>query len=673
MESVGDHHPFKSLLKPLDLGFTRIKNRVLMGSMHTGLEDQGDFHRLALFYRERALGGVGMIVTGGFAPDRAGWLTPFGVKLSSQKECAKHEVITQTVHDAGSKIALQILHAGRYGYHPFIVAPSRIKSPITPFTPWKMSARRIRITIQHYVRCAQLAKQAGYDGVEIMGSEGYLINEFIAPHTNHRTDEWGGSFENRIRFPVEIVRAVREAVGDDFIIIFRLSLIDLVNNGSVWEEVVMLAKAIETAGATLINSGIGWHEARIPTIATMVPEAAFTDLSKRIKPELSIPVITSNRINTPKLANQLIEDGTADMVSMARPLLADPYFVKKAAMNESKAINVCIACNQACLDRVFQKKIASCLVNPRACNETELVYAPVKQPKNLAVVGGGPAGLAFAAVAAERGHRVTLFEKSDVLGGQFNLSKRIPGKEIFQSTIDYFQYQLNKHRVDVQLNNAPNVNDLKKFDEVIVATGVKPRIPAMEGIDHPKVVIYTDAIMQRKPIGKRVAIIGAGGIGFDVAEFLTHDLNASREQFYAEWGIDLEVNERGGLVTPAHYTGGREIFLLQRKNETLGKRLGKTTGWIHRLSLRHKHVKMLSGVSYQLIDDDGLHIVVDGKPQMLAVDHVILCAGQLEANDLYEPLKNAGVTTHLIGGAFKALELDARFAMDQACRLAAVV
>lgn len=674
MELVVDNPPFKSLMEPLDLGFTQLKNRLLMGSMHTGLEeDKESLHRLAMFYRDRALGGVGLIVTGGFAPNRSGRLAPFSAKLTNKKEQRRHELISHAVHEAGGKIALQILHAGRYGYHPFIVAPSGLKSPISPFKPWVMTHARILKTIQHFARCARLAKNAGYDGVEIMGSEGYLINQFIVAHTNRRQDAWGGSFAKRMRFPVEVVRAVREAVGDDFIIIYRLSMLDLIAEGSSWEEIVSLAKAIEEAGATLINTGIGWHEARIPTIATMVPAAAFAEVTRRIKPELNIPVITSNRINTPEVANRLIEDGFADMVSMARPFLADAQFAEKAKIGESEAINVCIACNQACLDQVFQHKTASCLVNPRACNETELVYQTAHKPKKIAVVGAGPAGLAFAAVAAERGHLVTLFEKSDVLGGQFNLSKRIPGKEVFEHTIRYFQYQLDKYKVEICLQREPGIEELKGYDDVVLATGIKPRIPDIEGIDHPKVMIYMDAIMQRREVGQTVAIIGAGGIGFDVAEFLTHERNAPPEHFYAEWGIDLEVKHRGGLKTPEIKPSSRTVYLLQRKKEKLGKRLGKTTGWIHRLSLKHKQVQMISGVVYERIDNEGIHVRIDDKTELLKVDSVIICAGQIELNDLFEPLKKAGITTHLIGGAYKALELDARHAIDQACRLAAII
>lgn len=675
MELVVDNQPFKALFQPLDLSFTKLNNRCLMGSMHTGLEEDKDsLQRLAAFYHERAQGGAGLIVTGGFAPNRAGRLTPHAAKLTSSKEQHRHELVTHTVHEAGSKIALQILHAGRYGYHPFIVAPSRLQSPISPFKPWTMSVARIMKTLDHFARCARLAKEAGYDGVEIMGSEGYLINQFIVAHTNQRTDEWGGSFINRMRFPVEVVKRVREAVGEHFIIIYRLSMLDLIVEGSDWEEVVMLAQAIEQAGATLINTGIGWHEARIPTIASMVPAGAFSNVTKKIKPHLTIPVITSNRINTPALANALLEEGVADMVSMARPFLADAQWVNKAQQGQSKAINVCIACNQACLDQVFVNKPASCLVNPRAGREMELVYQQTHRAKRIAVVGAGPAGLAFAAVAAERGHQVTLFEKSAQLGGQFNLAKKIPGKQEYHYTIDYFRYQLDKFKVTIRLRTQPDVAMLEGFDEIVLATGVEPRIPVIAGIEHEKVVNYIDLIAGNKAAGHRVAVIGAGGIGFDVAQWLTQD-NACHDKasFFNEWGIDVTGEYRGGLKPKTHCQSAKTVYLLQRKNDKLGKRLGKTTGWIHRLSLKHHQVEMLAGVAYEWIDDDGLHITVNGEKRLLAVDTIVICAGQIESNSLYEPLKHAGLSVHLIGGAFKALELDARYAIDQACRLAALI
>jgi 2,4-dienoyl-CoA reductase (NADPH2) len=664
---------FSPLFQPLDLGFTQLKNRILMGSMHTGLEEDKSLDRLAQFYRERALGGVGLMVTGGFAPNRAGRLAPFSAKLTHSNEQHKHELVTQAVHEAGGKIALQILHAGRYGYHPFIVAPSGTKSPISPFKPWVMSQSRIKKTIQHFVRCARLAQRAGYDGVEIMGSEGYLINQFIVAHTNQRQDEWGGSYSNRIRFPIEIIRSIRQAIGPHFIIIYRLSMLDLIAKGSSWEEVVILAKAIEAAGATIINTGIGWHEARIPTIATMVPAGAFTLITQHLKSEITIPIITSNRINTPELACELIETGVADMVSMARPFLADPHFAEKARLGESKAINVCIACNQACLDRVFVNKTASCLVNPRACNETELVYETTSHPKSIAVVGSGPAGLAFASLAAERGHKVTLFEQNEVLGGQFNLAKRIPGKEEFQHTLTYFQYQLEKFKVTIHLNSRATVESLSGFDKIILATGIKPRTPDIKGIDNPKVVSYIDVITKKKEVGARVAIIGAGGIGFDVAEFLTTEPTVNANEFYDEWGIDIHGEHRGGLKQAKVAPSLRQVYLLQRKKEKPGQRLGKTTGWIHRLSLKHKHVKMLSGVDYEQIDDLGLHIRMDEKTEILAVDTIVICAGQTELNELFAPLKQLGKSVHLIGGAYKALELDARHAIDQAARLAALI
>jgi 2,4-dienoyl-CoA reductase (NADPH2) len=673
MELMVENTPYPALFEPLDLGFTTLKNRILMGSMHTGLEEEkGGLYRLAAFYRERVLGGVGLIVTGGIAPNRAGRLAPFSAKLTSRAEQHRHEYVTGQVHDAGGKIALQILHAGRYGYHPFIVAPSRLKSPISPFTPWGITRFGIRRTIRHFARCARLAKAAGYDGVEIMGSEGYLINQFIVRHTNQRTDEWGGSYENRIRFPLAVVRAVREAVGDDFIIIFRLSMLDLITEGSSFEEVVMLAKALEAAGTTILNTGIGWHEARIPTIATMVPAGAFAAVTQHVKPEVSIPVIVSNRINTPELANALLEAGVADMVSMARPFLADPKFAQKARSGERSAINVCIACNQACLDQVFANQTASCLVNPQACHETQLVYEATNQPQRIAVVGAGPAGMAFSAVAAERGHRVTLFEKDAHLGGQFNLAERIPGKEEYRYTIEYYHHQLEKYQVEIHLQTEATLTLLSNYDHVILATGVTPRIPDIEGIDNPLVMTYVEALLGIKTPGPRVAVIGAGGIGFDVAEWLTHT-HGAEGQFYDEWGIDVTGTHRGGIKRRKVLQVPREVYLLQRKHEKPGKYLGKTTGWIHRGSLKHRHVHMMTGVTYQKIDDKGLLVMMDGESRLLEVDSVIICAGQIEMQFLYDPLKQGGQSVHLIGGAYKALELDAKHAIHQACRLASIL
>ncbi|MFY7697413.1 MAG: FAD-dependent oxidoreductase [Legionella sp.] len=674
MELCIDNTPFNALFKPLDLGFITLKNRLIMGSMHTGLEeDKNGLQRLAAFYRERAQGGVGLIVTGGFSPNRAGRLYPTAAKLTTVKEQSQHELVTQTVHESGSMIALQILHAGRYGHHPFIVAPSRLKSPISSFTPWRMSKSRIIKTINHFVRCARFAKAAGYDGVEVMGSEGYLLNQFIVKHTNQRTDEWGGEYTNRIRFPVAIVRAIREAIGEQFIIIYRLSMLDLIEQGSSWEEVVLLAKAIEEAGATIINTGIGWHEARVPTIATMVPPAAFKDITKRLKPEVTVPLITSNRINTPALANAIIEDGAADLVVMARPFLADSHFAVKAQRGGGEAINVCIACNQACLDQVFVNKPVSCLVNPRAGRELELVYQVTNTPKRIAVVGGGPAGLAFAAVAAERGHHISLFEKKDRLGGQFNLAKTIPGKKDFQYVIDYYTYQLKKYQVAVHLGTEASLSLLQGFDEIVLATGVEPRIPDIEGIHHPSVMTYVDLLQKNKIAGKRVAVLGAGGIGFDVAQWLTHEPDQSQQSFFDEWGIDIQLTHRGGIKPPEILDSPRDVYLLQRKPEKLGRHLGKTTGWIHRLSLRHKRVKFLSGVTYLAIDDQGLHVIIDGQNQLVEVDSIVVCTGQIELSTLFEPLKDMGKTVHLIGGAFKASDLDARHAIDQSCRLAALV
>ncbi|WP_265435530.1 oxidoreductase [Aeromonas media] len=672
---------YPTLLTPLDLGFTQLKNRVLMGSMHTGLEEEkGGFDKLAAFYAERARGGVALIVTGGIAPNLRGRLVPHGSQLSFPWQVARHKKVTGAVHQEGGKIALQILHAGRYAYHPFSLAPSAIRAPISPFKPRAMSERQIRGTIRDFASTAALAKAAGYDGVEVMGSEGYLINQFICERTNQRSDGWGGSSENRMRFPLEIVRAIRERVGSDFIIIFRLSMLDLVEKGSSLEEVIALGKALEQAGVSLINTGIGWHEARIPTIATSVPRGAFSWVTAELKKHLTVPLITTNRINTPEVAERILAQGEADMVSMARPFLADPEFVIKAAENRADEINTCIACNQACLDHVFKQKRASCLVNPRACFETELTFGRVPQPKKLAVVGAGPAGLAFACYAAERGHQVSLFDQAPTIGGQFNFAKQIPGKEEFHETLRYFARRLEKCGVELYLGQRQSAESLLGggFDEVILATGIRPRTPNIPGIDHPKVLSYLDVLRDGKPVGNKVAVIGAGGIGFDVAEFLVEkkaegSADHHRDHWLREWGIDKSLGERGGLMTPVIDAPERQIWLLQRKESKVGDGLGKTTGWIHRTVLKNRKVQMLSGVQYLRIDDEGLHIQVGEARQCLPVDQVIICAGQEPLRELQAGLQAAGKPVHIIGGADVAAELDAKRAIRQGAELASVI
>lgn len=672
---------YPNLLAPLDLGFTTLKNRVLMGSMHTGLEDGNKHDRLAAYFAERARGGVGLIITGGYAPNRAGWVKPFAGKLTTRSEAAKHRQVTDAVHAEEGKIAMQILHAGRYAYHPLSVAPSRIRSPITPFTPRELSTSGVEKQIKAFVRCAQLAREAGYDGVEIMGSEGYFINEFLVSATNHRTDEWGGDFANRMRLAVEIVARTREAVGKDFIIIYRLSMIDLIPDGNSWDETVTLAKAIEAAGATIINTGIGWHEARVPTIATSVPRGAFTWVTKKMKREVSIPLVTSNRINLPSTAEQVLADGCADMVSLARPMLADAEFVKKAREGRADEINVCIACNQACLDHTFSNKMSSCLVNPRACHETELNYSATGTQRRFAVVGSGPAGISSALVLAERGHAVDLYEAADKIGGQLNMAKVIPGKEEFHEMLRYFTRQIELKKVRVHLNTRVTADELiaEAYDGVIVATGVVPRDPKIEGQEHPKVISYIDVLRGQKPVGKRVAIIGAGGIGFDVAEFLIQDGHSPTmhlDEWLAEWGVVDPAEARGGLATERSRPepSDREVTLLQRKPGKHGANLGKTTGWIHRATLKMNNVQMIAGVNYERVSDEGLLISYGEKrenPTWLEVDNVVLCAGQLPLRDLQEPLIAAGIDTHVIGGADVASELDAKRAIDQGSRLAA--
>ena len=670
---------YPHIFEPLDLGFTTLKNRILMGSMHTGLEEEKNgLERISAYYAERAKGGVGLIITGGISPNIQGWTGPFSARMSSKKHAIHHQKITKAVHDEGGKICMQILHAGRYGYHPFNVAPSKIKSPITPFKPFKLTKSGINRTIRDFVNCAKYSKIAGYDGVEIMGSEGYLINQFIATHTNKRKDKWGGSYANRMRLPVTLVKSVREAVGKDFIIIYRLSMLDLIEKGSTWEEVVQLAKEIEKAGATIINTGIGWHEARIPTIATSVPRAAFTWVTKKMKEEVSIPLVTSNRINMPETAEEVLARGDADMISMARPFLADPHWVNKAANEKSEEINTCIACNQACLDHVFKQKVASCLVNPRACHETEFNYDMASVPKKIAVVGAGPAGLSAATIAAQRGHHVTLFDSESEVGGQFNMAKQIPGKEEFYETIRYYKNQLELHNVELILNKRVAKSDLEQsdFEEIIIATGISPRTPNIEGIDHSKVVSYLDVLKHKKQVGKRVAVIGAGGIGFDVSEFLLHQGDSSAldiDTWLTEWGIDKNIEARGGIagIQPSFPSAKREIFMFKRSKGKFGGNLGKTTGWIHRANLKKQNVQFINEVQYTKIDDQGLHYSKGEQSKILEVDNVIICAGQTPLKELYTALESSGKSIHIIGGADIADELDAKRAIDQGCRLAA--
>ncbi|WP_327137908.1 NADPH-dependent 2,4-dienoyl-CoA reductase [Streptomyces sp. NBC_01340] len=668
---------YPHLMNPLDLGFTTLPNRVLMGSMHVGLEEaERGFERMAEFYATRARGGVGLIVTGGIAPNDAGRPYEGGAKLTTEAEAEQHTEITAAVHREGGKIAMQILHFGRYAYHQDLVAPSALQAPISPFPPHALTDAEVERTIDDYARAAELAQRAGYDGVEIMGSEGYLINEFIAAQTNRREDRWGGSYENRMRFPVEIVRRVREAVGENFIIIYRLSMLDLVPGGSSLDEVITLAQAVEAAGATIINTGIGWHEARIPTIATSVPRGAYTWVTKKVMGAVSIPLVTTNRINTPELAEQLLADGHADMVSLARPMLADPDFVAKAAAGRPEAINTCIGCNQACLDHTFSGKITSCLVNPRACHETELVLAPTRLRKRVAVVGAGPAGLACAVSAAERGHDVTLFDAANEIGGQLNVARKVPGKQEFDETIRYFRTQLELHRVDVRLNTRVAAEDVSAYDEVVVATGVSPRTPEIPGVDHPSVVGYLDVLRDGAPVGDRVAILGAGGIGFDVAEYLTDGGDKASEDpatYFRHWGVDMDYQAPGGLAAPERPAPPRTVHLLQRKASKVGAGLGKTTGWIHRTELKHRGVTMVPGVHYDRIDDAGLHVTVEGHSQVLEVDTVVLCTGQEPRRDLYEELSAAGRSVHLIGGADVAAELDAKRAIKQGTELAAAL
>ena len=684
MNQPASSSAYPHLLAPLDLGFTKLKNRVLMGSMHTGLEDRRkNFPRLAAYFAERARGGVGLMVTGGFAPNVAGWVSPFAGKLTSSSAARDHRIITDAVHADNGKIALQILHSGRYGYHPLAVSASRIKSPISPFPPRALSSRGVEQQIRAYVRCAQLSREAGYDGVEVMGSEGYFINQFLVTHVNKRQDEWGGDYINRMRLPVEIVSRIRESVGRDFIIIYRISLLDLIPDGQTWDEIVMLAKGVERAGATILNTGIGWHEARVPTIATSVPRGAFAWITEKLKGEVKIPLCTTNRINAPEVAEKILADGQADMISMARPFLADADFVNKAAANRAHEINTCIGCNQACLDHTFKLKIASCLVNPRACHETELNYLPATSKKKIAVVGAGPAGLAASTVAAERGHQVDLFDAAGEIGGQFNMAKQIPGKEEFYETLRYYTHKLGSTGVKLHLNTRVDAEALLAggYDDILLATGVTPRhvtIPGMEEQQRAgKVLSYIDVLARKAEVGKRVALIGAGGIGFDVAEYLVHQGHSPTldlAEWMKEWGVGDPAKVRGGVIRPQPTAPAREVFLLQRKAGKPGASLGKTTGWIHRASLQAKKVQTRSGVNYESIDARGLLISYGEKrekPELIEVDHIVVCAGQEPLRELQQGLLAGGANVHLIGGADKASELDAKRAINQGSRLAA--
>ncbi|WP_449548780.1 oxidoreductase [Lelliottia amnigena] len=670
---------YPSLFAPLDLGFTTLKNRVLMGSMHTGLEEHPEgAERLAAFYAERARHGVALIVTGGVAPALSGVGMEGGAVLNDVSQLPQHRIVTDAVHKEGGKIALQILHTGRYSYQPHLVAPSAIQAPINRFKPHALTHDEILALIADFSRCAALAREAGYDGVEIMGSEGYLINEFLAARTNQRDDEWGGDYARRMRFAVDVVRAVRARVGTDFIIVFRLSMIDLVEGGGTFDETVQLAQAIEAAGATIINTGIGWHEARIPTIATAVPRAAFSWVTRKLKGKVSIPLVTTNRINDPQVADDVLANGDADMVSMARPFLADAELLSKAQSDRADEINTCIGCNQACLDQIFVGKVTSCLVNPRACHETKMPIVPAVKIKRLAVVGAGPAGLAFAVNAASRGHAVTLFDAAAEIGGQFNIAKQIPGKEEFYETLRYYRKMIALTGVDLRLNHFVTAPDLAGFDDVILASGIAPRTPEIEGIDHPKVLSYLDVLRDKVPVGEKVAIIGCGGIGFDTAMYLSQPGEATSQniaEFCVEWGIDTSLNQSGGLRPegPQLPKSPRQIVMLQRKASKPGEGLGKTTGWIHRTTLLSRGVKMIPAVSYQKIDDDGLHVTIGGEPQLLRVDQVILCAGQEPRRELADPLREAGIAVHLIGGCDVAMELDARRAIAQGTKLALAI